>query len=321
MTDIDEEDIDWLWRPYLPKNELCGLIGRGGMGKSFLTIQLAARFSRGDTLPGEGDERNPGERERAPMRVLMLSAEDDYSKVIKPRLRAAGADMRMIAVPNTLFTLDTDGIALVETYLQQGGFGVMTIDPVVYYAGGRMDMNKANAVRALMTQLASLGHKYKVTIILVGHVRKSQADDNQDAWSGSADWVNASRSVMLLAQTNEGTRIMKHVKTNYGELGPARTYTIDEGRFVFGETIDEDDVKLKRGRPSAERQKAEAFLRNVLANGPMAETELSALAKDEGIAPATLTRAKKGVVERSYSSSRRCFISCLIDPPPTTTLQ
>ncbi len=71
------------------------LDGDPGTGKSFVTIDLACRLSRGRPMP-EGTGTAP------PATVLLMNAEDDARDTIRPRVLAADGDpdrVRVFAAP------------------------------------------------------------------------------------------------------------------------------------------------------------------------------------------------------------------------------
>lgn len=63
MRDVKRERIDWLWPGRLPAGKLVILAGDPGLGKSFLTMDIAARVSRGGDWPDQAvrdrDEKDP----------------------------------------------------------------------------------------------------------------------------------------------------------------------------------------------------------------------------------------------------------------------
>jgi len=79
-------------RADLPLGKVTLLFGDPGLGKSFLTLDVAARISRSLPWPdGDGERAIPGG-------VVLLSAEDDVADTIRPRLDAAGADARHVTL-------------------------------------------------------------------------------------------------------------------------------------------------------------------------------------------------------------------------------
>src|SRR5688572_14680836 len=81
MADVVREDLRWVWYPYIPAGKLTMLEGDPGLGKSWISCDIAARLSNGEPFPGE-------DRHRPPEKVLMLSAEDGLGETIQPRLTA-----------------------------------------------------------------------------------------------------------------------------------------------------------------------------------------------------------------------------------------
>lgn len=304
LSSIEPRPIKWLWYPYVPSGTVTAVFGQGGQGKSFLTCDLAARLSSGKPLPGQDGQQ-------APQNVLMLSAEDDYATVLVPRLIKQGANRDNIAVPSFQFTLDRQGSEDVRDLMRSFAATIVMIDPIVFYAGGKMDMNRSNEVREMMEGLKTAAEESESSVIIVGHVKKAEEGGDQNRMMGSADWVNASRSGILVQKTNDGTKIMKHVKTNYGVLGNARAFEITDDGFVWGDEYDTDDLPLI-GK-SSRSDVAKAWLREKLKDGPEPAIAIIAMAKDDGIAEATLNRAKSGVAESYYSKSGEAWYWRLVE--------
>src|SRR5204862_159522 len=81
-ADIAPAAVSWLWEPYLARGKLAVLDGDPGTGKSFFTVDLAARVSSGAHMPCGGPAGPPAS-------VLLLNAEDDARDTIRPRVSAA----------------------------------------------------------------------------------------------------------------------------------------------------------------------------------------------------------------------------------------
>src|SRR3546814_2587523 len=58
FSEIPDENLEWLWYPYVCRGTLGLLDGDPGDGKSQLCAWLCARITRGDALPG-GDRSKP----------------------------------------------------------------------------------------------------------------------------------------------------------------------------------------------------------------------------------------------------------------------
>src|SRR5258708_6548113 len=58
-SQIAQQPVQWLWTDRIAVGKLTLLVGEPGLGKGLLTVDLAARVSRGSAWPGASDERAP----------------------------------------------------------------------------------------------------------------------------------------------------------------------------------------------------------------------------------------------------------------------
>ena len=90
LTQLQPKKTDWLWQDRIPRGCISVLEGDPGLGKSLLTVSLAAAVSTGAAVvPGEAPLGKPAD-------VVFLSAEDDIERTILPRLKVAGADLSRV---------------------------------------------------------------------------------------------------------------------------------------------------------------------------------------------------------------------------------
>jgi hypothetical protein len=83
LNTVEPESIQWLWPGRVAIGKLTLLAGDPGLGKSLVTLDMAARVSQGAAWPDTDEPTAPGG-------VVLLSAEDDPADTIRPRLDAAG---------------------------------------------------------------------------------------------------------------------------------------------------------------------------------------------------------------------------------------
>ena len=302
-SDIAPEEVHWLWYPYIPAGNITSIEGDPGVGKSWLTAALAAHISSGRPLPGQTEAPKPS-------RVLMLSGEDSLAQSIVPRLTAMEANLDLIFFPNNQFTLDPEGIKGMEDAMRAAAATIVFIDPVQLFMGGKVDMNRANEVRVFMNGLHVAADRTKSAIIIVRHMRKAGAGTAIYRGLGSIDFTAAVRSVLQVSKDDAGVRHMRHEKSNYAPEGYDLSYTIEDQKFVWGNQSPRAGVSTTSNRKSGA---AKAFLETILRNGPVEAMEVAKLAADEGIAAATLKRAKQNLV---YSDKRgdTWYWSLIADP-------
>ena len=90
LDEVEREQLDWLWPGRIPLGKLTLLAGDPGLGKSFVTLDLAARVSRGAPWP------DLPLLKQTPADVLLFNAEDDLADTIAPRLDKAEANSNNI---------------------------------------------------------------------------------------------------------------------------------------------------------------------------------------------------------------------------------
>jgi hypothetical protein len=90
-ADVMPEPVEWLWPGRIALGKLTLIAGEAGLGKSQVSIAMAAAVTTGGEWPcSEG---------RAPQgHVVILSAEDGAADTVVPRLMAAGADLHRVQI-------------------------------------------------------------------------------------------------------------------------------------------------------------------------------------------------------------------------------
>ena len=89
FSQVTPKRLSWLWPGRIPLGMLTVVSGHPGIGKSFVTVDTAARVSSGRDFP---DGRSGTE----PEDVLLINFEDATSETQAPRLIAAGADLNRV---------------------------------------------------------------------------------------------------------------------------------------------------------------------------------------------------------------------------------
>ena len=319
VADVQPEPVRWLWPDRIALGKLTLLAGDPGLGKSFCTLDIAARLTTGCGWPDAPVSTfEPGG-------VVLLSAEDDIGDTIRPRLDAAGADatkvfaLKAVRCPDPdggqreePFNLSRDIDALEGAIASTPGCRLVVIDPVSAYLGGgpRFDSHRNTDVRAVLAPLADLAARRGVAVVAVTHLRKSDGPALYRAM-GSLAFVAAARTVWAIAKDRDNVngprRLMLPVKNNLAadagglafELRPkGATAVLAWEPDPIATTADDAlrDPGAPRGRPDDERAAAADWLRGALADGPRPVAELVEEARGaEDISKRTLERARKGI--------------------------
>lgn len=311
-SSIEPKPVYWMWAPYIPQGMVTLISGDPGLGKSWMTMSIAADVSAGRPLPGS-------KVKMPPRRVLVMNYEDSLEHTVVPRLISLGANLDNVIFPDRYFPLDPEGIALMSDWLNEASVGLVFIDPIVAALGAKVDMHKANEVRAVMSALAEIAARSGAAIIAVRHLRKSGRGDSGKAiyaGLGSIDFTGAARSELLVEATKQGDRVVRHIKCNVGPLGPTLAYhyssyttedkrgePVQASRFEWlglYEGTDVDDTAGTHVFASPQRDAAREWIRAYLAGGARLAVELNRDAQAAGFSLKTLKRAKEGIARSAH---------------------
>jgi RecA-family ATPase len=294
MKSIEEQETDFIWAKRIPRGKLTDFSGDPGVGKSTVASAIAAALSTGSALPFD---REP----EAPLRSLIISAEDGAADTLKPRLRRMNADMDLIAIPNRDLMPSQVTPQLIEQMLTEFPAALCIIDPIIAYAT-RKNTDKASDVRSILGPLTAIAGKHCTAIVLIRHLNKATQSKALYRGQGSIDFAAACRSAFVFAQDPSGRRLMAHAKSSLASLQPTLEFAInDDGSFSWGdETHETADEALGTGEPAKQREAqqldgAKRFLETALSSGPMPNGEIKAKAEASGISNATLWRAKEAL--------------------------
>lgn len=301
MEKVKEKAVEWEWWPYIPRGKVTMVVGDAGDGKSFASLDLAARKSRGGEMPF-GGKVEAGT-------VLLLSREDGLEDTLKPRLRQQGADMsRVHALPlDAPFKLEPKYVTQLEEAIEKHEADWVIIDPIADVLGAGMNMNAINETYEKMKPLASLALRQNVVILVVAHAKKGQTERALHKVMGSVGFGAAVRSALLAQVPKDASdpaeRLLTHVKNNLGSLGPSLRYRIESGADVRGmgffawlgqskvrgdDLMGDDETRHRRSAV----EKAKVFLREMLKDGPQPTATVYEEAAKAKISARSLERAR-----------------------------
>jgi archaellum biogenesis ATPase FlaH len=284
------------------------IAGDAGLGKSLLTIDIAARVSTGAAFP-DGAACAQGS-------VIFLSAEDDASDTIRLRLDAAGADASRIHLLEAVRNVTADGksvetsfnlardVPALEDALRQTDARLVVIDPVSAYAGDT-DTNNNSAVRGLLSPLAALAGKYRVAVVAVTHLRKSAGPAIHRIVESLA-FSAAARAAWGVAPDpdNKARRLFAPIKQNLSPDAGGLAYQIIGSQGIAriawepgAVAVDVNAVMsgFESREADSERREASEWLRDFLADGPRGAADVRSQSRLVGLTWITVRRAADSI--------------------------
>src|SRR5579885_3630284 len=198
LADVAPRAVSWLWPGRIPLGRITLLVGRPGEGKSFVTLDAAARVSTGTPWP-DGGACPRGS-------VLLLTAEDGAADTIRPRLDAHNADLKRVHLLSAVRRAGGKGdtcerlatlsdVDAVEAALARlADCKLVVVDPVGSFLGGQVDAHRDNEVRGVLAPLAALAEKRGPAVLVVAHRRKSAGGSADDLALGSRAFTGIARA-------------------------------------------------------------------------------------------------------------------------------
>lgn len=312
------EPVRWLWPGFLPSGMLTILGGAPGCGKTTIALSLAATVTRGGTWCDGSRCAEPGD-------VLIWSGEDPAT-VAAARLIAAGADLERVhfidgTSDGEAFDPGRD-IDLLETAAAKlRAPRLLILDPIVSAVTG--DSHKNAEVRRALQPVVALAHRTGCAVLGITHFSKGTAGrDPAERITGSLAFAALARLVLVAAKAKpepgdegEPRRVLLRAKSNIGPDDGGFGYSLErvevkpevEGQRVrwleplqgsARDVLSEAEAEPDDSDGSA--SDVEAFVRGLLADGPLPVKVMKADADGAGYAWRTVQRAslRLGVEKR-----------------------
>ena len=257
LEDIEDAAPKWAWTyDGLGRIQIAALTlfgGRPSAGKSTAARWFAARLSRGEL---EGCWK--GE----PQKVAYIAAEETARYVLKPSLRAAGADMKRIVTPQVKIAegkyvallAEEDEHRLTEDLIRQK-VSVIIVDPVMATIKSKTDIYRSNELREALTPWIRIAEAIDGIVIGIVHFIKGTTGDLIASINGGSAFGEMARCVFGFAKeasaTRDVLRVMSQGKNSCGREDLSLEFAIESkrvtvstgeevevGTFVLGEESD-----------------------------------------------------------------------------------
>jgi hypothetical protein len=295
LADVRPEPLTWIWPGRLAAGKLALLIGDPGLGKSWVSLDIAARLSAGLAWPDGGSAQSGP--------VVLLSAEDGLADTIRPRLDVLGADVAHVHHLAVSRTADREravqlaDVAVLERAIRETRARLMIIDPISAYLGST-DSHRDAEVRALIAPVSALAERTGAAVLGIMHLAKDRQQPAIYRAVGSIAFAAAARIVFAVAADpdRQDRRIVAPIKSNLSCPPVALAYSVATGRLVWdpAPVADADIDALLAGTASSRHthRDADTWLADLLADGPISARLVQAAARDAGLAWRTVERAK-----------------------------
>lgn len=308
----------WLWPGRIPMRMVTMFDGDPDQGKSTLTLDIAARVTRGWGYPDGTVGDASGD-------VVIMSAEDDPSQTIEPRLMAAGANLGRIHIVSGLRDIDgslmppavPSDLAVLQDLIRNVGAALVIVDPFIAFLDSTIDSYKDAQVRRAMSALKLLAEEEDTAVVLVRHLKKDSGGGKAIyGGGGSIGFIAHARAAMLAGShpDDRNLRVLTQSKLNVGVKGPSLTYSLVPwetngawARVEWGASVEvtADELLSTKVKESPKRESAEDWLLTVLIAGPTPSERLESMASEQDFANVTYRRARAALQEAGVIDKRK----------------
>jgi putative DNA primase/helicase len=320
LSEVRTRRLEWLWSERIPLGKLTLLAGDPGLGKSFLSLDLASRVSTGSAWPDNCHAKT------APGSVVLLSAEDDLEDTVCPRLQATGADLSKIVSLSAMrcardglarpLSLTRDLAAVRDAVAALPDCRLVVIDPISGYMGDA-DGNNNIDVRSLLFPLAELAAERRLAVVAITHLNKKVVGKAIYRAMGSLAFVAAARAAwgVICDPDDESRRLFMPLKHNLAPKVKGLSFAIqataghDTPHVVWDASPIDRSIDELLQAPTAFNSEAQDYrdrmghtiewLREQLLDGPIKRREIFFYGLISGHSEPQLYRAaeKLGVVK------------------------
>lgn len=229
LSTVVAEPVSWLWKGRVPLGKFTLLSGDPGLGKSQITLDIAARVTTGRSMP----DGTPGPSTPAP--VVLVVGEDGLADTVRPRIEAAGGNSELVHVVNV--ATEADGhersvsipgdLERIKNHIVDVGAPLVVVDPLNAFLGGKVDVYRDHDVRLALGPLAQIAEETSTAVLCVGHLNKGDGAAMYRP-GGSIGIIAQARVAMLCARDPDNAEavVMAVVKSNIHRPAPSLSFRV-----------------------------------------------------------------------------------------------
>lgn len=333
LEQIGMRPMRHLWYPVAPYGAVGTILGNPGVAKTFVLADLTARISTGKPLPVY---RKPSQPVQG--KVIYVTSEGIPDRILKPRLYAAGAEMKNIRLVRGLFdekndflTLDVNANLplLKELVLSERGkdlqYVLIIIDPIASFISGRTNLNDTTQARQALDTVARFAEELEIAVLVAIHPNKDETKRTIARASGSLQMSAAVKSAWLVSEPGKedphNKRYLAPYKIQTEEYDKEETlpFFLETAKFQFqGEDFEVGKVKWGQDLERCNVEeimsprvhdnippavKARLLVKEQLSQGAKTKQDVIKAGEDKGLSPWQIQRASESLnVDRAPSA-------------------
>lgn len=325
MDQYEEEEVDWIWYPYVARQEVTILEGDPGLGKSYLSQMIAKAIVQGEQLPSPKAKKFPAVKGK----VAYFDIENHPGSVTKKRLVLNGCtNLKDYYQDTEPFSVDDeDTLKRVHKAIERLKPTLVVFDTINIYIGGA-DTNKSSEVQQAFKHFVDIARRHNCAVIVLRHLTKSTKEKALYRGQGSIAFTGLARVVITCGLVPESVsddpemRVICVTKINITKPPKALLFAIrelpdtlnqtDRSKFEWGDYVDlnTDEVvsPTRDGRSDEDKkvkeQDIKKFLEELLEGGPMRVDAILRAAEARAISRRNLYKVAEEMGAIPHNKSR-----------------
>lgn len=314
MNEVTEENIDWLWYPYLARGEMTIVEGDPGIGKSYLMQMISKGICDGEKLPS----MKPAKRLETG-KVAYFDIENNAGSVTKKRLKYNDCQhMENFFQEEEPFSIDNEeALGHVYEAIEKLRPAMIVFDTINLYIG-KADTAKGSETTQALAKFKDMAKRFNCSVVIVRHLTKgSNVTNALYRGQGNMAFAGMARIIISVGRDPEDpeTKVVAVTKLNLAKHPKALTFTVDSlpdtlkdsdrSKFTWGNFVDlsaDEVLSVAKPKSSEEKNGAIKFLHEELATEGKKIDDLEIMAEKRSISLRTLHRAgdEIGVLKKLY---------------------
>ena len=304
LSVVQNKEIRWLWKPFIPYGKVTLLQGDTGIGKTSLVIKLIADLSRGLNPPTMFRRKLLPQEQGEPVRTYYVTIENGMDDTIAPMFDQFGGDRAFVQFQDEQqghFCLSGEEI---EACVNLTGAKLIVVDPWQQFLESKSSSDNI-AMRKMVCDVQAAAERTGAAVVLAGNYTKALGSDLRRGIGGS-ELNNTLRSILTIQDDPEGDpafRILRATKMSLlgKEMSPVGIRMTDEGQIIY-EDYDRDD-EMAEDEVSVDSTNPVVFLKRTLSQGEVDSKDIRRLGDEAGFGMSTLyrNREKAGVIIEKQS--------------------
>lgn len=297
---LKTDKIDWMLSGRLAYGSFALVDGMKGVGKSSFCCAVAALVTAGRKIPGS--------KKRPMAGVLWLTSEESYKDDVKPKLKAAGADLERVHVPevdnmgNEIRIRFPSKTKALEDAIWRLSVRLVVIDPITASFDPGTDLKDEVVMRGICEGLLAVAQRTGCLILGQRHLKKDKSCARLDQGMGSVAIGNVARTVLSIdhPEDKDTRRVLRVLACNKGKPAGPLEYRIEDNEGYphcckwkeLNKAMDDPEAdQMDKGERSV-REDAKRLLRELLATEWVPCKVIMAEAEGAGISSRSLNSVK-----------------------------